>query len=127
ADDRDVQISDPYVSRNHAELRYIDGGWQLHSLGRNGVLVQDQLVNAHPVTGDITFRLGGDGPALQFQPLVENEEYGQTMFVDVSKPPDTFQLDTKKIEREVTDITSGDYFQKLQDRARQMRKERKET
>src|SRR5689334_9026657 len=55
---RDVEINDPYVSRNHAELQYRDGGWFLLSRGRNGVLVNNRAVEEHPISGDTTFRLG---------------------------------------------------------------------
>lgn len=127
ADESDVQISDPFVSRLHAELRFSEGQWRLHSLGRSGVLVGGKPVNEVLVEGDLTFRLGPDGPTVQFQPTVAGVDNSMTMFVDVSAPPDVFQLDDTKVSREVGDIAEGEYFQKLQQRAKQMRQKKSEA
>ncbi len=68
ADDRDVQISDPYVSRTHAELRFKSGCWTLASLGRYGVLIQGKTITEVPIEKETTFRLGSEGPTLRFDP-----------------------------------------------------------
>lgn len=121
----DVQISDPFVSRNHVELRYADGRWRLFSIGRSGVTVSGQRVDDLPVETDLTFRLGPDGPTVKFQPAVAPVvDYSKTMFEDAPSPSDVFELDTAKLAREVREIAEGDYFQKLQERAKSMRHNR---
>ncbi len=80
--DQDVAISDPYVSRNHANLVRRDGGWFLVSLGRNGVVVANQLVKEHDVGQDLVFRLGVEGPTLKFCEVSDSDgaqEVGATI------------------------------------------------
>src|SRR5262245_23205852 len=65
--DQDVEISDPYVSRQHASLILREGQWVLVSQGRNGIVVANQLVLEYPVDVDVNFRLGAEGPTLRFR------------------------------------------------------------
>jgi hypothetical protein len=123
AEDRHVEIVDPYVSRNHAELQFRAGSWVLVAHGRNGVLVQNELVTEFRVDAEVTFRLGSSGPTLRFQPSVTNGENMQTLCYD-SIPIALFHLDTARVEREVQEIEQGNYFQDLQRKARDMRNAR---
>lgn len=122
--DQLVEISDPYVSRNHARLDYRDGQWLLVSLGRNGVIVANQLVTEHPVGVDISFRLGMEGPTLRFRTSAERTDVMSTISSDTLSEL-LFQLDEEKVQTEVGEIADGDYFQNLQARAQQMRRKRK--
>ncbi|HZZ29969.1 MAG TPA: FHA domain-containing protein [Pirellulales bacterium] len=124
ADDRDVQISDPYVSRDHAQLQHSDGGWKLVSLGRHGVIVQGQSITEVPIQGETTFRLGSDGPTLRFNPAPPHTDNRMTMMFDSTVGEDLFALDHSKLEREVSEIVDADYFQQLQRRAQQLRDQR---
>jgi pSer/pThr/pTyr-binding forkhead associated (FHA) protein len=132
-DESDVQISDPFVSRTHAELRATGNGWSLVSLGRHGVVVQGETITELPITGETTFRLGSAGPTLRFNPIaaqLENPVAPQsdnrmTMMFDSTLVENLFQLDHKKLEHEVSEITDADYFQELQRRAQQLREQRK--
>jgi pSer/pThr/pTyr-binding forkhead associated (FHA) protein len=124
--DQDVELVDPYVSRNHANLVYQDGRWLLISLGRNGVLVANQMVTDFPVGDEVRFRLGTQGPWLRFSAVAEREEAMSTVLIDTLPTPD-FQVDARRLESEVGEIASGDYFQDLQQRARQMRRHRDEA
>lgn len=112
-DERDVAMSDPYVSRLHAELRHADGRWVLLAHGRHGVLVQNEPVQEMFVTGAVTFRLGASGPTLQFQPLVGELDNGHTLCYDAA-PIELFALDETKLERDVSEIAEADYFKNLQ-------------
>lgn len=121
--DQDVEMSDPYVSRNHASLVYQEGEWRLIALGRNGVVVGNQLITEHAVSGDVSFRLGMEGPTLRFRTTVPPTEIKATICFDTLPIP-LFQLDEQKLQDEVGQIADGDYFQGLQQRARQMRRQR---
>ncbi len=123
APDQDLEISDPFVSRHHASLLYADGHWVLLSFGRNGVVVGDQRVKEHPVDGEVTFRLGIEGPTLKFCESDKSAEIGAT--ISFSAPVEAgFFLDQKRVEREVEDIAAGDYFQSLNSLAKEMRQRR---
>jgi hypothetical protein len=121
--EQDVAMSDPYVSRHHAELTRRDGQWYLVSHGRNGVVVANKMVMDHKVGNEISFRLGVEGPLLRFCAKSEQVEAMATISFDSQSEP-MFQLDEIKIQQEVTEIAEGDYFQRLQQRAKQMRLQR---
>jgi pSer/pThr/pTyr-binding forkhead associated (FHA) protein len=121
-EDQHVQISDPYVSRNHAELRYQNGQWVLVSLGRYGVLMQGQAITEVPIEKETTFRLGSEGPTLRFDPAVARNDNRMTMMFDSTLVQNMFELDQKKVERDVGEIAEANYFQELQKRAQQLRK-----
>jgi FHA domain len=133
ADECDVQISDPYVSRNHAELRAADGNWSLLSLGRHGILVQGETITEIPLTAETIFRLGSSGPTLRFDPAAPTAESPaaapsdnrMTMMFDSTLVENMFELDHSKLEREVGEIADADYFQQLQERAKKLREQRK--
>jgi pSer/pThr/pTyr-binding forkhead associated (FHA) protein len=117
---QDVEISDPFVSRAHAELEWRDGEWTLVSRGRHGVLVENQLITEYPVRGEVTFRLGVGGPTLRFAPSVPIEPGSQTLSYD-KMPEGLLALDEGKLERDVQEITDGDYFQQLREKTQKLR------
>ncbi len=124
ADECDVAISDPYVSRSHAELRFQNRQWCLVSLGRYGVLVQGQPVTELPIAGETIFRLGSSGPTLRFDPLAAKHDNRMTMMFDSTLVENMFELDQSKVHRDVGEIAEGEYFRELQRRARQLRQNR---
>jgi pSer/pThr/pTyr-binding forkhead associated (FHA) protein len=131
ADDCHVQVSDPYVSRIHAELRHEDGCWSLVSRGRYGVMVQGQQISELPVTADTTFQLGASGPSLRFELAaattnnrITETDNRMTMMLDSTLAENVFELDQNKLDQEVGEILTGSYFQELQKRAQQLRKQR---
>jgi pSer/pThr/pTyr-binding forkhead associated (FHA) protein len=123
-EERDVQISDPYVSRLHAELRYANGCWLLVSLGRSGVQVHGHAIQEFAVRGDTTFRLGSDGPTLSFHPAVAGSDHRATMMFDATMNENLFDLDRSKLDRDVSDVTGEGFFQELQKRVKKLREER---
>jgi pSer/pThr/pTyr-binding forkhead associated (FHA) protein len=131
ADDSHVQVSDPYVSRSHAELRRQDGSWMLVSLGRYGVIVQAQQVTELTITADTTFQLGSSGPSLRFELAagtannrITETDNRMTMMLDSTLAENMFELDQSKLNEEVGEISTGSYFQELQRRAQQLRRQR---
>jgi len=125
AHDRDISISDSYVSRLHAELRRRGNEWWLVSQGRHGVLVEGRSVDEMRVHDGLTFRLGANGPLLQFQNSIAHDP-------NMSATAEGFdlqamaelQVDKNRLSREVSEIIDGDYFQQLQQRAREFRQQR---
>ena len=126
SEDQDVELVDPYVSRNHANLQFRDDRWLLISLGRNGVLVANQMVTDYPVGDDVRFRLGTQGPWLRFSTAAEREEALSTVLIDTLPAPE-FRVDERRVQSEVGEIASGEYFQELQQRAKRMRRQRDEA
>jgi len=122
-DDVDVEISDAYVSRVHAELLHRNGQWNLISRGRNGVLVGSQTITELPCNGEVVFRLGSAGPSLRFNTAKVVEAASATLCFDADSNP-LLQLDETKLQDEVAQITSDDYFQKLQQKVKELRKHR---
>lgn len=128
-DDRDVEITNAYVSRHHASLAHEESGWVLLSLGRNGVLIGSQLIDRHSVQGETRFRLGPQGPLLAVRTEIEDQGLDDddgpvgTISVEPSMLPD-FRLDDKRLKEEVTAIADGDYFKQLQRKARELREHR---
>lgn len=123
--DASVEVSDPYVSRNHANIVHQAGEWRLISLGRNGIVVANQLVAEYPVASDVTFRLGLEGPTLRFRTTAEQKNAISATICFDTLPAPMFQLDDTKLKNDVVEIADGDYFQSLQQRAKHLRKQRK--
>jgi hypothetical protein len=123
ADNVDVEIADAYVSRVHAEFTYRDGQWILISRGRNGVIVGSQTITELPISGDVTFRLGSAGPSLRFSTTTPAEAASATLSYTPETNPLLF-LDETKVSAEVAQITSDDYFLKLQQKAKELRRNR---
>jgi len=124
--DQDVAISDPYVSRNHANLVHCNGRWLLVSLGLNGIVVANKLVKEHVVGQKLLFRLGVEGPTLKFYEVDDNDQIDIKATIGFSGDTNPmFQLDETRFQHEVREIAEGHYFQSLQRKAKEMRKHRK--
>jgi hypothetical protein len=119
----DVEISDAYVSRLHAELQCRHGQWFLAARGRSGVVVRNSTITELPVDSEVTFQLGSAGPVLRFAVAHEDASCGRTLCFD-SQPMPAFLLDQAKLESDVGAIAEGDYFRKLQEQARTLRAQR---
>jgi pSer/pThr/pTyr-binding forkhead associated (FHA) protein len=118
---QEVCIPDPYVSRLHAELRLQDGRWQIVSLGRNGVLVDGQRITQFEVYNGVNFRLGTEGPTLRFFDTPPAATGSATITSD-TMGKFALRLDDTKVDQEVREIAEGDYFRRLQERARALRR-----
>ena len=123
-DDCMVQILDSHVSRLHAVLKIHGGEWLLISLGRNGVLVEGRTISEQPVSSGAKFQLGPLGPTMKFCSAAEPKpDYLQTLCFDPDAMP-FFVLDESKLRNEVAEIESEDFFQKLQQKAQDLRRQR---
>ena len=125
-DDPDIEISDAYVSRHHASLMLRDGQWVLTSHGRNGVIIENQMITELALRSEMKFRLGASGPWLRFRTTSQDSENPATICFDTLPTP-IFQLDESKLSEEVGEIIEGDYFQKLQKKAKLLREQRGEN
>ena len=64
-----VQIDDPRISRVHVRAEFVDGGWRIVDVSKNGMFVGDARADVVPVTQGLTVRLGDPvgGPAVRFE------------------------------------------------------------
>ncbi len=129
-DSGDVVITDPRVSRLHAELRFENGAWQLASHGRHGVFQHDKLL-IRPTTTlshGAVFQLGPGGPQLEFLEVddsggLEAETACSTIefdCVDLS----ALGFDKREAAEQVQQIAGDDNFRQLLERAASLRKKR---
>jgi pSer/pThr/pTyr-binding forkhead associated (FHA) protein len=123
ADDRDVVLMHPYISRNHAELRFQQGQWWLVALGRNGVQVQGQGIEDTLAYDGMQFRLGANGPTLRFRDSMSANSNEATLNAD-SCAAIVLRIDETRLSAEVDEIADGEYFRDLQQRARELRRRR---
>jgi pSer/pThr/pTyr-binding forkhead associated (FHA) protein len=122
-DGQDVEISDPFVSRVHAELAWRGGEWLLLSRGRHGVLVENRAISELAVRGEVTFRLGVGGPTLRFTHAQNVDDGTQTLSYD-ALPQALLGVDRERLARDVREIADGDYFQNLQEETKRLRDRR---
>jgi hypothetical protein len=122
--DCDVEISDAYVSRLHAELQFRSGQWSLLSRGKSGVVVRNSQITELPIDSEVTFQLGSSGPVLRFAVTTEDAACAHTLVFDAHPLP-SFALDETRLRDEVVQIADGDYFLRLQAQARDLRAQRR--
>ncbi len=122
ADENDVTIVDPRVSRLHAELELRADGWLLISRGRNGILVDGTAVSEQKLNDGRTFQLGPNGPMLRFCHHVQPAHNVTT--IDGIDPSifDGLNIDHRKKDEEVQEIIGGSLFQQLKLRADELRR-----
>ncbi len=125
AEERDIVLVDPYVSRHHAELRFQGGQWWLVGLGRHGVWMQGQQVEDALAYDGMLFQLGANGPKLRFCDSMVDSSNDATLSHSVGTI--MLRVDAAKLQSDVQEIAEGEYFQRLQQQARQLRQQRIET
>ncbi len=125
ADDCHVVIADPRVSRLHAELEFRPEGWKLISRGRHGVYVDGVLVEEFNLADRRTFQLASGGPLLRFRTNTPSQAANNMTTIDGSDPSifEALQIDLRKREEEVQQITNSELFHKLRKRADSMRRQ----
>lgn len=125
-----VVLQDPYVSRHHADLEFVQDQWLLTNRGRHGVLLDGgEIGGSSPLDGDACFQLGSLGPILrvrQGQPQVR--DFDTTMVsVPAGLPASGLAIDHDRMRREVEMITETPYFRELQQVSRRLRASRAEA
>ena len=115
-----IAITDPSVSRKHAELHWQEDHWKLVNLGRNGTLIDGAAVSDVPLKHGVRFRLGPLGPTLQ---LTTADASSLVLGTVDGAPPETpcIEIDHSQKERQVSAITGSAYFQQLQQMASQLK------
>lgn len=82
----DVVLSDPMISRRHAEIRKAGGGWQIKDLeSRNGVYVNNLKISEEPLAhGDVItigpIKLLFEDPAVKTPEKPEGEKSGSASY-----------------------------------------------
>ena len=117
--ENDVVVSDVYVSRFHAELHYDDGVWEIHSLGRNGVLYHGRKIeDKQSIASAGEFQLGPSGSFVRFSPLDEADAASAapasltTVVMDAAQL-NAISVDRMDVSRAVNEVADSDYFRKL--------------
>jgi RsiW-degrading membrane proteinase PrsW (M82 family) len=68
--DNDIVVSDPTVSRQHAELTLGPDGWQFHNVGRALSFLDGEPVSRTLLSGPVAIQLSSaEGPVLEMVPL----------------------------------------------------------
>lgn len=118
ADDNDVVVADPHVSRIHAKLQFAHGDWTLVSVGRHGTLVDDRMVAETRLIHQMRFRLGGKGPTLRFDHGVAERRPTET--IESSHPDfsELLDIDRARQQREADEIAGDVLFQQLREHVR---------
>lgn len=119
----DIAVSDPQVSRNHVELCFRDGNWQLRSLGRNGTWIHGSRVEEQALQDRAIFQLGSTGPMIQFFLEAGRTETSSATLDNIDPQQfDFLSIDRESVANEVEQIVGSEAFQKLRvetDRLRQ--------
>lgn len=63
--DNDVVLYSAVVSRHHVEIRKLDGGWAVVSLGTNGTYLEGKRIEEVPAEDGLVIRLARSGPNIQ--------------------------------------------------------------
>ena len=117
--ENDIVISDRYVSRFHAELRFHDGFWEIVNLGQHGILRQGRR------TEDICrldehdeLQLGGSGVVLRVSLLDRTRtvpDFPETLTTLCYGPtgPGRIAIDRADLSRAVGEIAESAYFRGL--------------
>lgn len=123
ASDSDITLADSRVSRLHVELKFEDGKWDLHSLGRNGTSIDGEKVSESRLRDGAVFQLGPDGPTFKFTTMT-NEDSSMVTIDNIDPTAfDFLTVDEQQKAAEVQQIVETDAFRELQQRARRLRGE----
>jgi hypothetical protein len=121
--ENDIVLADPYVSRAHAFLKYEESGWRLTSISSRLIVLEGQAWRDVPLVAGAVFRLGPNGCFLRFVLPQDQATNSATMSYDPTLMP-IFKLDADTMQREVSQIADGQYFQQLKSATRHLRQRR---
>lgn len=119
---QDISLSDPYVSRLHAELVQAGGAWQLFSRGRNGVIVHGKAIDEIRLEAGMTFRLGANGPLFRFDQT--EQVTGQATLSFDPESVIVLSFDREAVKAEAESVAGTDYFRQLNEKAKELRARR---
>jgi pSer/pThr/pTyr-binding forkhead associated (FHA) protein len=119
-DGNDVVLADPHVSRAHATIALEEGAWRLISIGRHGTILDDRLV-AHATLGHRSiFRLGTEGPQLQFETDFTESRRSETIDNVSADLLAMLEVDELRKQQDVEQIVGNPVFQELKQLARRV-------
>jgi predicted component of type VI protein secretion system len=117
--ENDIVISDRYVSRFHAELRFRDGFWEIVNLGQHGILRQGRRTeDVCRLEEHDELQLGGSGIMLRFSlldrtPMASGFPETLTTLVYGPATPGRIAIDRADLSRAVGEIAESPYFREL--------------
>ena len=114
SEENHIVITDPSVSRFHAELQYQGESWQVVNLGKNGILVGGRSVSQAQIEDRTTFRLGSAGPLLRFGWCEVAFDELNTITGGSLLPGPSIKIDEAQKDLQVREIAESEYFQQLQ-------------
>ena len=124
-EEQSIVLADPYVSREHAELRPLGAQWELTSKGRNGVQVDGKNVSTCLIQHGTVFRLGPVGPTFRFESTSARSPQA-TLSFDADAMI-VLQINRQQLEEQTQDVVETDFFRELQEKAGQLRRRLSET
>ena len=129
ADECDLVIANPYVSRAHAYLQWDADGWQAIAISTQQLVVNGQRKQSVWLREGDVFRLGTHGCDLKFRVIQEETKefrWTETLTADPDACPLVY-LDRDQIQREVAQIESDTYFKNLSQTVHKLKQARRST
>ena len=123
SEENHIVISDPSVSRFHAELTCEGSYWQVVNFGRNGIHVGGTSVSQAPVQDHTTFRLGASGPLLRVGRCEAPLGAQNTIIEAPLQLGPAIKIDEAQKDLQVREIAESDYFQQLKRASQKLRAE----
>lgn len=120
-DGNDIVLTDPHVSRAHATVVFDNGVWKIVSIGRHGTLVNDRMVSDAKLTDQTTFRLGAEGPLLQFDTKLADSRRSETMDNIGGDLLAMLEVDETRKQQEVDQIVGNSLFRELKEQTRRLK------
>ena len=113
AEDSDVVIANPYVSRSHAYLEHADGAWRAVTISSQQLFVEGAKVECVDLVDGLIFRLGPNGSDLRFHGQEDDyDDSARTLSVEATSIP-MLVLDRERLTMEVNAIANDAFFQSL--------------
>jgi pSer/pThr/pTyr-binding forkhead associated (FHA) protein len=129
AEDADIVIPHPFVSRAHAYLRETDGGWELIGISDKGVLVDGERRAVTVLHDGSQFQLAARGPLLQFRASgpcedADGEDSRTTYCLDEESLP-LLVIDRERRDEEVQQIVENEAFEEIRRKAAEIQQRRR--
>lgn len=127
SEENHIVITDPSVSRFHAELQYQGEYWQVVNFGKNGILVGGKSVSQARIEDQATFRLGSAGPLFRFGWCEATFDELNTITGGSLLPGPSIKIDEAQKDLQVREIAESEYFQQLQRISQKLRSQTSKT
>ena len=81
--DNDVILYSAVVSRHHVEIRRLEAGWAVVSLGTNGTYLEGKRIDQVPAEDGLVIRLARSGPNIQINLAAQSQNSSVTSIKDI--------------------------------------------